>query len=47
MIKSGLENTKKVKANFFLPYAGFSKPYVKGENIMKRLLTQYMKIYII
>jgi len=31
MIKSGLENTKKVKANFFLPYAGFSKPYVKGE----------------
>jgi hypothetical protein len=31
MIKSGLENTKKVKANFFLPYAGFSKPYVKNE----------------
>ena len=32
MVKIGLENCNKVKANYFLPYAGYSTPYVKDEN---------------
>ena len=35
MLICGLENAKAIKANFFLPYAGYSKAYVKGFNYEK------------
>ena len=32
MVLTGLENVKNLDADFFLPYAGFSKSYVKGKD---------------
>ncbi len=32
MLLTGFENTKNLNANYFLPYAGYSKAYVKGKN---------------
>ena len=32
MLLSGFKNIKNTKSDYFLPYAGYSKPYVKGEN---------------
>jgi hypothetical protein len=32
MLLSGLKNAEDTKADYFLPYAGYSKPYVYGEN---------------
>ena len=31
MLVTGFENTKNLNANYFLPYAGYSKAYVKGK----------------
>lgn len=35
MVISGLENASSIEANYFLPYAGYSKAYVKGFNYEK------------
>lgn len=32
MVLAGLRNTNNLGADFFLPYAGFAKPYVKGKS---------------
>ncbi len=32
MVKNGLTNTKNCDADYFFPYAGYSKTYVKGQN---------------
>ena len=32
MLLTGFENAKNLNANYFLPYAGYSKAYVKGKN---------------
>lgn len=32
MVITGLENVKNLNADYFLPYAGYSKSYVKGKN---------------
>ena len=32
MISTGIENCKKIKANYFLPYAGHTKSYVKNKD---------------
>ena len=33
MVIAGINNCEKVKADYFLPYAGYSTPYVKILNI--------------
>ena len=42
MVENGLTNTKNCKADFFLPYAGYSKTYVKDKKYI-----MYIKIEII
>tara|TARA_B100001063_G_scaffold243807_1_gene275211 strand:- start:2005 stop:3330 length:1326 start_codon:yes stop_codon:yes gene_type:complete len=37
MLLTGLENCKKVKADYFLPYAGYSTPYVNNFNYNNEL----------
>ena len=32
MLKNGLINTKNCEADYFFPYAGYAKSYVKGKN---------------
>lgn len=43
MVKIGLDNCNKVNANYFLPYAGFSTPYVKNENYEKSIFQPIYK----
>lgn len=31
MVLAGLKNTNSLNADYFLPYAGYAKPYVKGK----------------
>jgi hypothetical protein len=43
MLESGFKNVENIKADFFLPYAGFSKPYVKGENYQNEVFNPTYK----
>ena len=43
MLVSGLDNCNKVKANYFLPYAGYSTPYVKDHNYEKLIFQPIYK----
>ena len=43
MLLSGLENARAIKANYFLPYAGYSKAYVKGFNYEQKTFDPIFK----
>ena len=43
MLSSGIENCKNVKANYFLPYAGYTKSYVKNKDYENKAFEPFYK----
>ena len=41
MVIAGLKNSQKLSADYFLPYAGYSKSYVKNQNYHNMVVSQY------